>query len=117
MKITKNKNPQDKLEIVYRFLNLYPWEWFTFWKSQTFGKSLETFCWQNFCLRILKSIGWYGFSYRFLVVMNVFHKFLLKVITTLKFYNHFFLKDDLQTPAPRPPTPKKKKFTGQALWI
>jgi hypothetical protein len=31
----------------------------------------------DFFVRFLKSIGWYGFSYRFLVVLNVFHQFFV----------------------------------------
>ncbi len=39
------------------------------------GKSLETFGSRIDFLRFLKSIGWYGFPYGFLVVLNLFHKF------------------------------------------
>jgi hypothetical protein len=50
---------------------------------------------------------WYGFSYGFLVVFNVFHQFLLEFITNLKFYKRCFIKDDLQTPSPLPPPPQE----------
>jgi len=46
-------------------------------KSQRFSKSLETFGSRIFFLRCLKSIGWYGFSYGFLAVLNLFHQFLI----------------------------------------
>jgi hypothetical protein len=44
---------------------------------------------------LFKSIGWYGFSYGILVVLNVYqyHQCLFKVITSLKFYKH---RDNLQ---------------------
>jgi hypothetical protein len=48
--------------------------WVLFWKSQTFGKSLETFGLQIFFLRFFKSIGWYGFW----VVLNLFHQNISK---------------------------------------
>ncbi len=66
------------------------------WISQRFGKSLKTFGLQIYFLRFFKSIGWYGFSYGVLVVLNFFINFLLKVITYLKFYNHCFIKEDLR---------------------
>ncbi len=40
----------------YRFSNPYPTVWFSFWKSQRFGKSLETFGLGIFILRFLKWI-------------------------------------------------------------
>jgi hypothetical protein len=40
---------------------------FSFRKSQTFDQSLETFGSWIFLLRFLKPIGWYRFSYGFLV--------------------------------------------------
>ncbi len=43
MEITKNKNQYASLKILYRFLNPYPRLWIFYWKSQRFGKSLETF--------------------------------------------------------------------------
>jgi len=39
-----------------------------------FGKSLNTLGFCTFFFRFLKSIGWYRFSYGFLVVLNVFHQ-------------------------------------------
>jgi hypothetical protein len=63
------------LQIFYRLLNSYPSLWIFYWKSQRFDKSLETFGSQIFFLRFLKSIGWYGFSYGFFVVLNLFHLF------------------------------------------
>ncbi len=41
-----------------------------FQKSQTFGKSLETFESRIFFLRCLKSIGWYGFFQLHLPIEN-----------------------------------------------
>ncbi len=97
MEITKNKNPQARLQIFYRFLNPYPRLQFSLQKSQTFVKSLQTFGLRIFILRFLKSIGWYGFSYRFLVFFEIsFIKVLFKVIANLKFYKRCFIKDDLQ---------------------
>jgi hypothetical protein len=46
-----------------------------YWKSQKFGKSLETFDSHIFVLKFLKSIGSYGFSYGFLVVLNFFRQY------------------------------------------
>jgi hypothetical protein len=44
----------------------------------------------------LKSIGWYGFSYGFLVVLNVcFVNVLFQVVAGLKFYNCYFIKDHI----------------------
>ena len=34
----------------------------------------RVFWFLDFFLRFIKSIGWYGFSYGFLVVLNVFHQ-------------------------------------------
>jgi hypothetical protein len=55
-------------------------------------------------LRFLKSIGWYGFSYGFLVVLNLFHQYLFKVITNLKFKKSCF-------------TVKKHEGTGELDWL
>jgi hypothetical protein len=41
METTKNKNSQASLSF-YRFLNPYLRVWFSFGKSQTFGKSVKT---------------------------------------------------------------------------
>ncbi len=43
-----------------------------FCKSQRFGKSRKTFGSRIFFLSVLKSIGWYGFPYGFLAVLNLF---------------------------------------------
>ncbi len=67
-----------------------------FWKSQTFSKSLETFGSRIFLLRFLKSIGWYGFSFGFLVVLMCFINVLFKFITNLKFYKKQFYQRHLQ---------------------
>ncbi len=69
MEITKNKNSQARLQVFYRSL-IHARVWFSFWKSQTFGKSLKTYGSGMFFLIFLKSIGWYGFSYGFLVVLE-----------------------------------------------
>ncbi len=54
---------------------------FFYWKSPRFGKSLETFGSRTFFCRFLKSLRWYGFSYRFLVVLNLVHQyFVLKTL-------------------------------------
>ncbi len=67
------------MTILYFFLFLWvifaqdpdpqPWAkvWFSFWKSQTISKSPETFGWQIFFLRFLKSIDFFGLTYGFLV--------------------------------------------------
>jgi hypothetical protein len=81
MEITKNKNPKAMLKIFYIFLNPYPIGYGFFWKSQTFGKSLETFGLQIFFLRFWKSIGWYGCSFGLLVVLNLFHQINKKKLT------------------------------------
>ncbi len=93
MKITKNKNPLARLQIFYRFLNPYRRVWLSFWKSQTFDKSLENFGSQIFVLRFLKAIGWYGYSYGFCLCFN---NVMFIVFTTLKFYKCCSIKDDLQ---------------------
>ncbi len=53
---------------------------FFYWQSQRFGKSLKTFGLRIFFLEILKSIGWNGFSYGFLVVLNLFCLKLLLIL-------------------------------------
>ncbi len=60
MEITMNKNSLE-----YGFL---------FGNHKHLAKSLDTFGSQIFFLRFLKSIGWWGFSYGFLVVLNFFHQ-------------------------------------------
>jgi hypothetical protein len=48
--------------------------------KNTWQKS-QDFWFAKFFLKVLKSIGWYGFSYGFVVVLNVFHHcFLLQVL-------------------------------------
>ncbi len=69
--------------------------WFSFCKSQTFGKRFETFSLQIFFLRVWKSIDWYGFSMNFWLFWMCFINVLFKVITNLKFYKRCFIKDDL----------------------
>ncbi len=66
MEITKNKNPTPRLQILYRFLNPYSRVRFSFWKSQTFGKSLKTLVRGFFSLD-------FGFFHGFLVDLNLFH--------------------------------------------
>ncbi len=72
------KNTQARLQIFYRFLNPKPRVRFSFWKSQTFAKSIVTFGFADFLLEFWKSIGWYGFSEGLLVVLNVFHQCFVK---------------------------------------
>jgi hypothetical protein len=48
-----------------RFFNPYPRVWIFVWKSQRFGKRVDTFDSQIFVLRFLKSIGWNGFPMNF----------------------------------------------------
>jgi hypothetical protein len=55
MEITKNKDPLARLKIFHRFLNPNRRIWFSYWKSQIFGKSLETFGLRIFFLRFLKT--------------------------------------------------------------
>jgi hypothetical protein len=70
MEITKNKNPKARQQIFFSFINPHPRVWFSFWKSQTFGKRLKTFGLRILFFGFLKSIGWYGFSYDLLVVFK-----------------------------------------------
>ncbi len=53
-------------------------------KSQRFRKSLETSASQTFFLRFLKSLGWYGFSYGFLAVLNLFHQWIILICTNIQ---------------------------------
>ncbi len=63
----------------------------------------------GFFLDILKSIGWYGFSYGFLVVLIVFHQcFSLKVITNLKIQRLFGKKSEKGKQTH--PSPKKRNL-------
>jgi hypothetical protein len=50
-----------------------------YWKSQRFGKNLEAFGSRIFFLKFLKSTGWYGFSYGFLVVLKPFHQCFVQI--------------------------------------
>jgi hypothetical protein len=61
----------------FKILNPYPWVWFSCWESRTLGESLKLFGLGISFLRFLKSTGWYGFSYGFLLVLNVFHQCLV----------------------------------------
>ncbi len=45
-----------------------------FLENATIWQSLETFGLGIFFLRFLKSMGWYGFYYALLVVLNVFQQ-------------------------------------------
>ncbi len=65
---------------------------FFYWKSQRFGKSLKTFGSRIFSLIFLKSIGWYGFSYGFLVVLNLFIQCIALSYYYFKFDKHCFIK-------------------------
>jgi hypothetical protein len=82
------------------------------------GKRLKTFGSRIFFLIFVKSISWFGFSFGFLVVLNLFINVLFKVISNLKFTAAVLSK----TPAeavlyhemascehahPPPPTPPK----------
>jgi hypothetical protein len=58
MEITKNKNPYGFVFENHKHLAIV---------SRLFGS-------QIFFLRFLKSIGWYGFSLGFLVVLNLVHQ-------------------------------------------
>ncbi len=53
-------------------------------KSQGFCKSLNTFDLRIFFSRFLQDIGWYGFSYRFLAVLNLFHQCLFWFVPVLQ---------------------------------
>jgi hypothetical protein len=82
MEITKNKKSirqaEDLLQIFYRFLNPYPCVWFSFWKSETFGKS-------DF---------WFAD-----VFLEIFYNPKAGMdfpITNLRFYKRCFIKDNLQ---------------------
>ncbi len=64
---------------MYRFLYPYPRLWIFVWKSQKFGKSLETFGTPICVLRFLRLIGWYGcfksvssmFCSKLLLILNL----------------------------------------------
>jgi hypothetical protein len=67
-----------------------------FWKSQTFGKSLENF-FLFFFHEIFKIHRLVLIFLWIFVVLNVLINVLFKVISTyLNFYKHCFIKDDLQ---------------------
>ncbi len=57
------------------------------WKSQWFGKSLVFFGLLIFFLQFLKSLGWYGFSYGFLVILNLFINVCSKLLLFLDLTN------------------------------
>jgi hypothetical protein len=71
------------VQFFYRFLNPYPSLWIFLCKSQRFSESLETFGSRVFFLRFFKSIGWYGFSYGFLTVLNLFHQCFILICTNI----------------------------------
>ncbi len=79
-----------------RFLNPYPRVWFSFWKSQTFGKSLETFGSRTFLLRFLNLYVSMDFPIDIWLFWICFINVMIKVITNLKFYKHSFIKDYIQ---------------------
>ncbi len=85
-----------------------------FWKSQTFGKSLETFCLRIFFLRYLKSLGLYGFFYGFLVVLNLFHQNISKKLTKKRATSKIWMKVKKVNihPPPPPPPPKETHRLG-----
>jgi hypothetical protein len=43
MEITKNKNTYRRFSIDFKIHTLLPRVWFSYWKSQAYGKSLKTF--------------------------------------------------------------------------
>ncbi len=63
-------------------------------KTQRFGKSLATFGSQIFFSRFFKSMGWYGFSYGFLIVLNMFHQCFIQSYYYFKFSKHCFITED-----------------------
>jgi hypothetical protein len=67
----------QRIKIFDRFLNPYPRVWFSFWKSQTFGKSLKPLV-RGFFLEIFEihRLVW-------MFVLYVFHQFFLKGSTVL----------------------------------
>jgi hypothetical protein len=46
-----------------------------------------------FFLRFLKSIGWFGFSYGFLVVLNLFHQCFILICTNIHSIKYCIMKD------------------------
>ncbi len=68
------KNHRLGYRFSYRISNPYPGVLLSFWNWQ---KS-RGFWFADFFLKLLKSIGWYGFSYGFLVVLNLFHQNISK---------------------------------------
>jgi hypothetical protein len=64
-------------------------------ESQQFGKSLETFGSKIFFLRFKKTIGWYGFSYVFLAVLDIFHQCFILFWTNNHSFKCYFIKDCL----------------------
>ncbi len=95
MEITKNKNPWARLWIFCTFLNPYPTVWFSFWKSQTFGKSLKAFGSQIFFFRFfyIHRLVWI-FLWIFGCFECVASMFCLKILLT-----HF--SKDWSSPFPR----------------
>jgi|688.fasta_scaffold1894296_1 hypothetical protein len=65
---------------------------FYYWKSQRFGKSPN-----NFFLRFLKSMGWYGVFCVFSVLLNLFHQcFVKKLLKIFKFDTLFYQRLPLE---------------------
>ncbi len=89
MEITKNKSIGLATDFLKIFKSIsYGMDFFL--EFTNIGKSLKTFGSRIFFLIFLKSIGWYGFSYGFLVVLTfeyVLSLFSLKVLLILYFTN------------------------------
>ncbi len=93
-----------KHRLGYRFLDPYPRVWFSFpqsqlsfWKSQTFEKSLQTFGLVWFFLRFFKSICWYGFFYGFFVVLYLFHQCFIFLCTNIHFIKCYLSKTSFES--------------------
>jgi hypothetical protein len=78
------------------FFNPFP-------KSQTFGKSLETFGSRIYFLRFFKSIGWY----RFLAVLNLCHQNLSKKLSKKRAASKVWTKVIKVNKPPPPPPPHR----------
>jgi hypothetical protein len=64
------------------------------WKSQHLTKGRRLMVWFGLVfLEILKSMGWYGFFYGFLVVWYLFHQCFILICSNIFFFKCCFTKD------------------------
>ncbi len=96
MDIAKNKNPRRLGYWFSKDFQVHTLGFvFLFGNNKHFGKSLETFGSWIFFLGFFITISWYGFSYWFLVVLNVFHQCFVDS-NNPKFNKRCFIKEGLQ---------------------